>query len=64
MEHPKKPDAGDFVEPEEAPDYWTDERLKRARPIDFPEGPPKGPPPTETGDDGRRTLREGEELEH
>jgi hypothetical protein len=56
MEHPKKPDADDFVEPEEAPEYWTDERLKRARPIDLPEGPPKGPPPAETA--------EGEELEH
>lgn len=49
--HPKKPADRDFVEPEQAPDYWTDGRLKRARPTSFPEGSPSGPPPAETGGD-------------
>ena len=52
IEHPKGQDTGDSAESEQAPDYWTEERLKKAEPISFPDGPPNGPPPSEAGDDG------------
>jgi len=38
-----EPKERNVVVPEQAPDYWTDERLRKARPIDMPEGPPRRP---------------------
>jgi hypothetical protein len=47
-QRPNRPVDCDFTEPSQAAGYWTTERLKRAKPMSFPDAP-RDKPPAETG---------------